>query len=198
VTRARHGMTLLEVTVALAIAGSALVSGAAVLGFLADQQARPGSLPVVTASAVRTTLREWTSQARLATEGDAEFRGSDELTFVTMAPTEVSANGTIVRLFVARDGDLARRGLVAELTPWRRTGPPVSRALAPDATGMRVRFLSNLFGQRSWLDSWVSTSVLPAALELRISFDSTTTAGSERAAHALLGMPLLVPLGGRQ
>jgi prepilin-type N-terminal cleavage/methylation domain-containing protein len=198
VTHTRRGMTLLEVTIALAIAGSALASGAAVLGFLADQQMRPATLPVVSASAVRTTLREWTSQARLATEGDAEFRGSDELTFVTMAPTEVSANGTIVRLFVARDGDLARHGLVAELTPWRRAGTPVSRALAPDATGLRVRYLSSLFGQRSWLDSWVSTSVLPAALELRIAFDSTTTPGSERAAHALLGTPLLVVLAGRQ
>jgi hypothetical protein len=73
----------------------------------------------------------------------------------------------------------------------------VSRTLAPDATGLRVRYLSSVFGQRSWLDSWVSTSVLPAALELRIAFDSTTTAGRERAAHALLGTPLLVPLGGR-
>lgn len=211
-TRTRRGMTLLEVTVALAIAGSALASGAAVLGFLADEQARPGALPVVSASAVRTTLREWTSQARLATEGDAELRGrpgdaaravrrdaaSDELTFVTMAPTEVSANGTIVRLFVARDGDVAQRGLVAELTPWRRPGTPTRRALAPDATGLRVRYLSGLFGQRSWLDSWVSTSVLSAAIELRITFDSTTIPGSERAARALLGTPLLVPLAGRQ
>ncbi|HEU4721236.1 MAG TPA: prepilin-type N-terminal cleavage/methylation domain-containing protein [Gemmatimonadaceae bacterium] len=210
--RARRGMTLLEVTVALVIAGTALVSGAAVLGFLADQSARPAALAVVSASAVRATLRDWASESRLATEGDAEFRGrpadvrigaarrdatSDELTFVTSAPTEVSATGTIVRLHVARGADTTQRGLVAELTPWRRAGTPVTRVLAPDATGLRVRYLSSLFGQRSWLDGWVSTSVLPAAIEIRIAFDTTTTANTA-AARALLAKPRLVPLGARQ
>jgi prepilin-type N-terminal cleavage/methylation domain-containing protein len=213
--RARHGMTLLEVTVALAIAGTALVSGAAVLGFLADQSARPATQPVVSASAVRATLRDWASEARLATEGDAEYRGrpgavriglsrrdpaTDELTFVTSAPTEVSATGTIVRLFIAH-GDapaLPPRGLLAELTPWRRAGAPVTRVLAHDATGFRVRYLSSLFGQRGWLDSWVSTSVLPAAIELRIAFDSTTTSDTTRAARALLAEPMVIVLGARQ
>jgi prepilin-type N-terminal cleavage/methylation domain-containing protein len=198
--RARAGMTLLEVSVALAIAGAALASGAAVLGFLADQQARPSSEAVVSASAVRTTLREWTSQARLATEGDAELRarGPEELTFVTAAPTEVSETGTTVRLYVEHDATKEPHGLVAELTPWRRVGAPVSRALAPDATTLHVRYLSSLFGQRSWLDSWVSSSVLPAALELRIGFDSTATRSEDRAARALLATPMLVPLAARQ
>ena len=66
--RTRDGMTLLEVSVALTIAGAALASGAAVLGFLTDQQARAGTQPVVSASAVRHTIRSWTSQARLATD----------------------------------------------------------------------------------------------------------------------------------
>jgi prepilin-type N-terminal cleavage/methylation domain-containing protein len=60
-TRTRRGMTLLEVTVALTIAGAALASGAAVLGFLADQSARPATLAVVSASAQRATLRDWLS-----------------------------------------------------------------------------------------------------------------------------------------
>ena len=57
------------------------------------------------------------SETRLATEGDAEFRGRpgetragmlrrdaalDELTFVTTSPTEVSASGTIVRASPSR------------------------------------------------------------------------------------------------
>jgi len=222
--RARRGMTLLEVSVALAIAGAALASGAAVLGFLADQSARPASEALVAASAVRTTLREWTSQARLATEGDAELRGrpagasltrplrtgasatqlpprddaSDELEFVTAAPTEVSPTGTIVRLHVERDPDAPARGLVAELRPWRRNGAPVTRVLDADVTSLRVRYLSSLFGQRGWIDSWVSTSVLPAALELRIGFDSTTTRGDVSAARALLATPMLIPLASRQ
>ncbi|MEO7179302.1 MAG: prepilin-type N-terminal cleavage/methylation domain-containing protein [Gemmatimonadaceae bacterium] len=212
----RRGMTLLEVIVALTIAGSALASGAAVLGFLTDQQAQNGTQTVVSASAVRGTIRAWTSEARLATEGDAEFRGrpggapassvtsmrradeSDELSFVTTAPTEVSATGTIVRLYVASADSARGRGLMAELRPWRRSGAPVTLSLAPDAVGMRVRYLSSLYGRRSWIDSWVTTSVLPAALELSIVYDSTTMRGEDRAARALLSTPVLVALAGRQ
>jgi type II secretory pathway pseudopilin PulG len=214
-------MTLLEVIVALTIAGSALASGAAVLGFLTDQQARAGAQSIVSASAVRQTIRAWTTEARLATEGDAEFRGrpagasgmsgstsmrrgdeSDELTFVTSAPTEASASGTIVRLYVA-SGDsatngVATRGLMAELKPWRHAGAPVVLALAPDAVGMRVRYLSSLSGKRTWLDSWVTTSVLPAALELRIVYDSSSVRGEDRAARALLATPFLLALAARQ
>jgi prepilin-type N-terminal cleavage/methylation domain-containing protein len=215
--RTPRGMTLLEVTVALTIAGAALASGAAVLGFLADQSARPATLAVVSASAQRATLRDWLSEARLATEGDAEFRGRpgdvrggtsrrgnalDELTFVTTSPTEVSGSGTIVHLYLAHgDGPaMPAHGLLAELTPWRRAGTPVTRVLAHDATGFRVRYLSSLFGQRNWLDSWVSTSVLPAAVEIRIGFDSTATSDEvdNGAAHALLATPMIVPLAGRQ
>jgi prepilin-type N-terminal cleavage/methylation domain-containing protein len=215
VSRSRRGMTLLEVTVALAIAGTALVSGAAVLGFLADQSARPATHGIVSASAVRTTLRDWLAETRLATEGDAEFRGrpgdprvstrrrdepTDELTFVTMAPTEVSTTGTIVRLYVAHgDGPgLPRHGLLAELTPWRRPGTPATRVLSHDASSLRVRYLSSLFGQRGWLDSWVSTSVLPAAVEIRIAFDTATTSDTTRAGRALLAEPMTIPLGARQ
>ena len=222
--RRRGGMTLLEVIVALTIAGSALASGAAVLGFLTDQQGRAGARAMVSASAVRRTMRAWMTEARLATEGDAEFRGrpasvsaasgmstssamrraddSDELVFVTGAPTEVSATGTIVRLFVAR-GDSATngtpsRGLLAELTPWRHPGAPVVVTLAPDAVGLRVRYLSSLSGKRTWLDSWVTTSVLPAALALRIAYDSSSAATEDRAARALLATPFLVALAARQ
>lgn len=206
--RARRAMTLLEVVIALAIAGSALASGAAVLGFLTDQQAREGTQAVVSAHAVRGTIRAWTSQARLTTEGDAEFRGrpadartrarADELSFVTTTPTQVSESGTIVRLYLASGDSAAQRGLMAELQPWRHAGTPATVSLAPDAVGLRVRYLTSLFGQRSWLDSWVSTSVLPAAVELRIVYDSASATGDERAARSLLATPMIIPLAGRQ
>jgi prepilin-type N-terminal cleavage/methylation domain-containing protein len=198
----RAGMTLLEVIVALTIAGSALASGAAVLGFLTDQQARAGTQAVVSASAVRGAIRHWISEARLATEGDAEFRGrpgeSDELTFVTSAPTDVSASGTIVRLYVASADSATGRGLMAELRPWRHAGAPVTVSLVPDATALHVRYLSSTSGRRSWLDSWVTTSVLPAALELRIEYGGATSRGDERASRALLAEPVVVALAGRQ
>lgn len=216
-TANRNGMTLLEVIVALTIAGSALASGAAVLGFLTDQQARAGTQALVSASAVRRTIRAWTTEARLATEGDAEFRGtpagtsvtsgtssmrrgddSDELTFVTTAPTDASASGTIVHLYVASGDTASGRGLMAELRPWRRAGATTLISLAPDAVAIRVRYLPSLSGRRRWLESWATTSVLPAALELRIVYDNASVLGEDRAARALLSTPFLVALAGRQ
>jgi prepilin-type N-terminal cleavage/methylation domain-containing protein len=70
-TRARRGMTLLEVTVALVIAGAALASGAAVLGFLADQSVRPATHAVVSASAARAALRGWMAETRLGSPPSA-------------------------------------------------------------------------------------------------------------------------------
>jgi hypothetical protein len=71
-------------------------------------------------------------------------------------------------------------------------------SLAPDAVSIRVRYLPSLRGRRSWIDSWVTTSVLPAALELRVVYDSTNVGGEQRAARALLSEPFVVALAGRQ
>ena len=208
-------MTLMEVVVALAVAGAALAAGATVLGFLVDQQGRPGIQSIAAASAVRTTLRTWTSYARLTTEGDAEFRGASatralgsagfaandsvngELTFVTTASTDVAPAGTQVHVHMQRDSADVH-GLVAELTPFRARGTPKTIALAPDATGFQVRYLGSVFGQRVWQPSWISRSVLPAAVEIRIRFDAATVAPADAAARALLAMPMLIPLAARR
>ena len=212
-------MTLLEVIVALTVAGAALAAGAAVLGFLADQQNRTGAQSITSASAVRSAIRTWTAEARLTTEGDAEFRGTPEgrttgptifapknqnrdaeLTFVTSAPTLLAPSGTHVHIHMQKPTDTSTtHGLVAELTPWRRRGTPVAVSLAPEAIGFHARYLASLFGRPVWQDSWVSTSVLPAAVELRIVFDTTSSAeATDRAAHALLALPMTIPLGGRR
>ena len=214
----RHAMTLLEVIVALTVAGAALAAGAAVLGFLTDQQARTGAQGITSASAVRSTMRLWTSEARLFTEGDAEFRGvpegrsavtrltptrdqhDAELTFITVAQTDVSPSGTHVHLHIEKSTDSTHaRGLVAELTPWRRTGAPVIVSLAPNAVAFRARYLASLFGRPVWQDSWISTSVLPAAVEIRVVFDTTSAAEpNERAAQALLSLPMTIALAARR
>lgn len=214
----RRGMTLLEVIVALTVAGAALAAGAAVLGFLTDQQNRTGAQGITSASAVRSTMRLWTAEARLSTEGDAEFRGvpegrssvtrlmpahddhDAELTFITVAPTDVSPSGTQVHFHMQKTADSTHaRGLVAELTPWRRTGAPVIVSLAPSAVGFHARYLASLFGRPVWQDSWISTSVLPAAVEIRVVFDTTSTAGSnDRAAQALLSLPMTIALAARR
>lgn len=211
-------MTLLEVIVALTVAGAALAAGAAVLGFLSDQQLRGGAQAITSASAVRATIRGWTSDARLYTEGDAEFRGAprgamsatlfapskggidDELTFVTVAPTQVAASGTQVHIHLMRSTDSAgTHGLVADLVPFRRPGTTVRINLAPDATGFHARYLGSVFGRGVWQPSWVSTSVLPAAVELRVMFDSAARAEpTDVAARALLAQPMTIVVAGRR
>lgn len=214
----RRGMTLLEVIVALTVAGAALAAGAAVLGFLTDQQSRTGAQGITSASAVRSTMRLWTSEARLSTEGDAEFRGvpdgrstvtrlvlahddrDAELTFITVAPTDVSPSGTQVHIHIQKTADSTHaRGLVAELTPWRRAGAPVIVSLAPNAVAFHARYLSSLFGKPVWQDSWISTSVLPAAVEIRVAFDTTSNAQpNDRAAQSLLSLPMTIALAARR
>ena len=214
----RQAMTLLEVIVALTVAGAALAAGAAVLGFLTDQQGRTGAQGITSASAVRSTMRLWTAEARLSTEGDAEFRGvpevrstvtrlvpahddhDAELTFITVAPTDVSPSGTQVHFHIQKTADSTHaRGLVAELTPWRRTGAPVIVSLAPNAVAFHARYLSSLFGRPVWQDSWISTSVLPAAVEIRVAFDTTSSAEpNDRAAEALLSLPMTIALAARR
>ncbi|CAN5426211.1 hypothetical protein BH09GEM1_BH09GEM1_40490 [soil metagenome] len=199
-------MTLLEVVVALTVAGAALATGATVLGFLTDQQSRRGVESISAAAAVRGTLRAWVSQSRLTTEGDAEFRGAiagwrdtagADLAFITTARTSVAEAGTRVRIHMQRDS-AGTRGLVAELTPFRARGAPMVVALAPDAAGFEVRYLGSVVTRQQWQSSWISTSVLPAAVELRVRFDSTLTDAADRAAHALLGEPMRIALGGRR
>ena len=206
--RARNAMTLLEVVVALTVAGGALVAGASVLGFLTDQQGKTGAQAVTSANAVRTTLRDWVAEARLTTTGEVEFRGlsspmrsgeTDELTFLTSAPTQIGSLGTLVHLYIARGERDTLRGLVAELRPWRTAGATHIVSLAPEATALQVRYLGSLYGRHDWQKGWASTSVLPAAVELRVQFDSLRdTDRIELAAHSLLAIPMTIALAWRQ
>ena len=201
----RGGMTLLEVVVALTVAGAALAAGASVLGFLTDQQERTGVQAVASAHAERATLREWVAAAQLSTFGDAQFGGAsrsdqvahdDEFTFVTSALTDVSSTGTQIHLRIDRTSADTLRGLVADLRPWRQDGAPRTVLLAAGATGLRVRYLPSVSGTRAWVTRWLSGPVLPAAVELFVEFDDArSTAATDRAANALLAIPMTIPLG---
>ncbi|MEP6622283.1 MAG: hypothetical protein ABJE47_23370 [bacterium] len=201
-------MTLLEVIVALTVAGAALAAGASTLGFLADQQARTGAQAVASAHAVRSTLRDWIAGAELSTQGDADFRGvasnepgasNDEFTFVTSAPTDIAPSGTLVRLRIERSGADSLRGLVADLSPWRTGAAPTTVQLAPEATGLVVRYRASVFDEQHWAAQWAPSPVLPAAVKVRVLFDDAHTLdANDRAAHALLAIPMVITLGARR
>jgi prepilin-type N-terminal cleavage/methylation domain-containing protein len=195
-------MTLIELVVALTISGFALAAGYSTYGTLADRRAiadkRADS--VTRAAAARATLVSWLSNARLTVEEDEiVFRGiggtsrsangdqnDADVTFFTSARTLVGNSGSVVHIFVGRD-TIGERGLVADLTEWR--GQRRARVALDEAVGgLQVEYLSSVLGRREWLPSWMSSTVLPAAVRI------TLTARAGESLSALLQPPITVSL----
>ena len=192
-------MTLLELVVGLTITGLALTAGFGAVAALGERRERLDATMRADAQAagLRFELAAWVGGARLvAEEGGPNFRGldgirghtpDDDLTLLTTAPTPLGDGEAIVRLYVDRDSATAERGLTAVFATW--AGSRVVRVqLDPRVTGLDVRFLSGVLGRRAWLPSWVSSSMLPAGVELRLLADSA------EALPPLLRLPIVVPL----
>ena len=180
----RHGMTLIELVVALAITGMAVSAGYGTFATLADRRdsaARTASA-MLRESGKRASLVRWLAGARLTVGDDhIQFRGidggarsgvdvvpDDDIIFFTTAATPVARAGTIVHLYIDRRDDTPERGFVAELREWK--GTHAERVeLVPNAVALDGTYLSGLFGQRQWLASWVSTGVVPAGARIAIS-----------------------------
>ena len=173
------GFTLLEVVVALVVAGVAVAIGYAGLATVSEASARSraSSQPVIAAAAARSALSAWLSSATLM-EGAHPFRGvhrtdgptrSDELT------TAISSGGSLrpgprrLRVWVDTDPLTAERGLVVELARIGDDGLASTDTLeiAPSATGLALRYLVLVDGKERWVDEWVSQSQLPRAVEFR-------------------------------
>jgi hypothetical protein len=205
-------MTLLELVIALTITGLMLSAGYATFATLADRRAVAAERAddVARAAALRRTLAGWLASARLTIEEDEiAFRGldgvrstnhetiaattadlpDDDLTFLTTAPTPLGNGETLAHLYIDRTDQTPERGLVVELAEWRGT----RRArveLDTTVAGLDVRYLSGVLGARQWLPSWVSTTVLPAGLELRLSAATT-----KDSLPPLLAVPITVAFG---
>lgn len=199
--RRRSGLTLLELVVALTITGLAMSAGYSAFATLADRRARSTEQAdaVMQAAAKRAALVSWLAGARLTIEEDEIlFKGidgikrtpdgdvaNDEVIFFTSAETPVGNHGTIVRLHVDRSEDPTAHGLIAELAEWR--GSRTRRLqLLPNATSLDARYLSALFGKHEWLPSWISSTLLPAGIELTMD-----AAGSD-SLPALFRLPITV------
>jgi type II secretory pathway pseudopilin PulG len=191
-------MTLLELIVGLTVTGLALTAGFGALGMLGERRERLEAAmnTVARAATLRAAIVAWLGDARLvAEEGGPGFRGldgdkertpDDDLTFVTTAPTPLGTGETIVRLYVDRDTATAERGLTAVFAEWR--GLALTRVeLDTSITGVDIRYLSGVLGRRAWLPSWISSTLLPAGVELRLLAAPADTLAP------LLRMPILVP-----
>jgi type II secretory pathway component PulJ len=177
-------MTLLELVVALAITGFVVSGGYATFATLMDRRdaAAKTASRLMRHSTARALLAEWLASARLTIEADeVVFRGidgatrgtatalaDDDIVFFTTAVTPVGRNGTIVHLYVDRSAESPERGLVAELREFE--GMRSARMeLEAGVAGLDAQFLTGVLGQRQWVKSWVSTSVLPTGVRLAVS-----------------------------
>jgi type II secretory pathway pseudopilin PulG len=194
------GMTLLELIVGLTVTGLVLTAGFSALAVLGDRrhQAEAAMAAVARAANQRAEIAAWLAGAHLvADEGGPEFRGldgirdqlpDDDLSFLTTSPTPLGTGETLARLYVDHDEATPERGLTAAFAEWR--GTTVKRVEIDSAiAGMDVRYLSGILGQRTWLPSWVSTTIMPAGVEVRL------IAAADDSLSPLLRLPITVPLG---
>lgn len=202
-SRHRAGMTLIELVVALTITGAAIASGYEAYATIADHRsiAAERADSIGRAFVLRATLIGWLSDARLTVEEDeAVFRAVDgerrlgrgdaptsDLVFLTSARSPVGNRGTVVHLFVAHDS--GGNGLTADLSEWR--GRRTRRLmLEPSIDGLSIEFLSDLGKGSEATTSWVSSTILPAAVRLRFS------SSRPGVLAPLLQLPLTVRLNG--
>lgn len=174
-----RGFTLLELTVALAVTGLAVAGGYAAFTSLLDTRGRADDAmrAAARASAIRSTLVSWLEGARVTADRSApQFRGlggehmgsaDASLTLLTTGRTPLDVAQAVVSLSVDRDPATPEEGLVAAIGEWR--GPRSTRlTVAPEVRGLEARYLTRVNGEPQWLESWISSTLLPDAIELRL------------------------------
>ncbi len=201
------GFTLVELLVALVVAGVAVAIGYAGLAQLSDAAAlsRASSRSVISAASARSELRTWLSSATLM-DGTHTFRGvhrtigpvhADELTMAVSTGGSLRRGPQRLRLWLDVDPLTTQEGPVVELVPIGDGGPgsPDTLELAPSARGLALRYLVTVDGRDRWVDEWTSPSQLPHAVELRLLEVEAATLGAaddRPRLPPLLAMPVTV------
>jgi hypothetical protein len=193
-------MTLLELLVGLMVTGLVLGAGYGALGTIVDQRERADEIVGSTAraAAVRRTLIGWLDGARISMDkAGPPFRGldgvyeqtpDDELSFLTTGASPLGEGEIVVRLYVDRDTATAERGLVADISTWPEL--VVRRyEVEPRVAGLELRYFTWMLGHGEWLPSWISSTVMPAGVELTLVPQPGDTL------PALLAKPIVLPLG---
>jgi hypothetical protein len=197
----RAGATLVEVAVALAVAGLVALTahtGVAVLTRYVHQ-AEQHSRQAAQEAAVMGQLRDWFgSSAAVMTATRSRWEGVDRMTaagyaddvirFATLLTTPTSVLPVSVQIGIRRNGEAA--GLTATFIPLALGFPEGHSAtdagnhaaaevlLVPGATELDAMYLLVLGGSRTWVPEWNSATRHPHAIQLRI--------GTERGSAALM------------
>ncbi|HYH83190.1 MAG TPA: prepilin-type N-terminal cleavage/methylation domain-containing protein [Longimicrobium sp.] len=203
--RSRLGFTLVEVLVALVVAGTVAAAAYGVVGSMAAsraaaQRARDAALP---GAGARATLEEWLRAAALF-DGGGPFAGADrgaagvprdELAFAVEDGGALRPGPRRIRLWIERS-TFGPSGLLAEVAArGPRAEPPETLVVARAAGALDVRYRTTVNDRPVWVDAWASDSVLPEAVELRVA-PAQEHAADPRAGGfpALLRLPVRVPL----
>jgi type II secretory pathway component PulJ len=203
----RAGLTVLELMLGLTVVALVASIGTATLSLFGDERSRrrEPSDAMARQLAMRRTIVNWLEGAHAsvgpaggATGGAFQLvdskrheRDADVLTFTTAAWTPLSTGDATVRLYVDEDRSTPEVGLTAELTSW--PGGPATRVeLDSSVTSLDVVCLTNLLGGRRWVPSWMSTSVVPRGIKIRLR------GARNGALPPVLQMPIVVAVeGGR-
>jgi prepilin-type N-terminal cleavage/methylation domain-containing protein len=195
-----NGLTLIELLVAMTIAGITLAAGYGMLTTLLDnrEHLHDASERAARTAAVRHSLISWLEGAQVTRDANGpRYRGidgvhddrpDDELTFLTSAHTPLGSSETIVRLFIDRDEETAEVGLTAQFTEYLGVRS-VTVELAPEIRGLDAEYFSRVLGADRWMPSWISASVLPVAVRLTLSPGD----GDGHELPGLLRLPIVVP-----
>lgn len=209
ITRARRGMTLIELVIGVVITGLMAAAGAAAFGTIVDNRRVivESTVELERASALRDMLRNWIgsgtvqvqeAQVRVRTTRAAQVRGGttrnatqaaitaavstgDELRFTTSALTPAMSPYVNVRLFVDGDASTIEQGLTIEYQVAPQT-PMQRRQLDSSIVRMTVEYLDRTTNR--WVPSSDAGAIRVAAVRLTFPADSV-------AVPRLLQLPML-------
>jgi type II secretory pathway pseudopilin PulG len=192
-------MTLLEVTVAMSIAGIAITIALAALNLVMDFRGRDAvrADAALRTAVLRRSLQQWIQNAALVVDDRTDhFRGirqdgayghRDELTFLTTAATPLGVQLSEVKLSIRPLSDQQRTGLFVD---FKAHGDSASETILLDslATGLRLDYLLDETRGTGWLRGWISATSLPRAVRLQLEATASVPGTS------LMTQPLLIPL----
>jgi hypothetical protein len=185
-------MTLVEVLVALTLAGSITTIGYALWqqSLAARDRAHAVLAPVSRAATARALIEGWLAAARTAGGEDAdEFQGAaDVLMFLSNDARPLTDAPALMRLVIDTDSLTRERGLIAEV--WDAIGQHRRMELIPEAAAVNLEYFGSIGEARQWWPSWHSAARLPEAVRLTVTpMDSVRTVN---------GIPIIVLLAGSQ
>lgn len=212
--KARSGMTLMELVVAIALTGMMAAAGAATFASIVDHRRviRESTVETERAAALREMLRTWVVSSSIQIQQGGGPRGltgsargssanritggvtaaaqtGDELTFTTSAMTPTPSSSTRVRLFVDGDPNTPETGLTIEYQG--ANASPLRRMQLDSAIGvMSVEYLDNRTGR--WFGATQAATIQPIALRFALG------AAEGDSIPRLLQVPFIFRMGDAQ